>query len=464
MSADTLFDPGNYLVAESGTPQLEATKPNFDVVETPPPLATTRESSLAPSSGEERRAIGGRKGRRGKTKPSQSDAVVLSQLDPNRPDIAKHALKHALDSESEAEEEDSTLRPNGHQMTATITFQHAVPADTMGVLRGKLERLHGHAEEIEEFLMEDEDVEELAQRGTQPPLQPTVNGIQDACFVRPGILGSPAEIKATQKDYDTKPPPLQSPGPYRKVENESLSPALARFMTHASEADPETTLTPIQRSPPRSHSSGSPEVKQTLPSIQTALSVDSALSPFSSARSPNVIRASPANMSHYGQTPSSLTYPSPFSVRSPPTTSEPSAWRSNTSGSNSTQSDYGVTSASSMTSLSTPCSAPGPSPHHLCTPTTATSDQSRYGALEENGASPELHNHEFNGVNGNGPYANGSFLCNVKDCTAASFQTQYLLNSHMNVHSDTRPHFCSVLECPRGPGGQGFKRKNEMIR
>lgn len=34
----------------------------------------------------------------------------------------------------------------------------------------------------------------------------------------------------------------------------------------------------------------------------------------------------------------------------------------------------------------------------------------------------------------------------------------------MNVHSQTRPHFCPVKGCPRSEGGKGFKRKNEMIR
>jgi hypothetical protein len=58
----------------------------------------------------------------------------------------------------------------------------------------------------------------------------------------------------------------------------------------------------------------------------------------------------------------------------------------------------------------------------------------------------------------------GNYPCTHEGCTAIPFQTQYLLNSHMNVHSDTRTHFCPVEECPRGPRGLGFKRKNEMIR
>ncbi|KAI2626660.1 hypothetical protein GGR54DRAFT_629052 [Hypoxylon sp. NC1633] len=58
----------------------------------------------------------------------------------------------------------------------------------------------------------------------------------------------------------------------------------------------------------------------------------------------------------------------------------------------------------------------------------------------------------------------GAFVCNVPGCNAPPFQTQYLLNSHANVHSSARPHYCSVKGCPRSEGGKGFKRKNEMIR
>jgi len=75
----------------------------------------------------------------------------------------------------------------------------------------------------------------------------------------------------------------------------------------------------------------------------------------------------------------------------------------------------------------------------------------------------------------------GGYQCTYPGCTAPPFQTQvcfhpsscnaqplihvkYLLNSHANVHSSNRPHYCSVKGCPRSEGGKGFKRKNEMIR
>lgn len=58
----------------------------------------------------------------------------------------------------------------------------------------------------------------------------------------------------------------------------------------------------------------------------------------------------------------------------------------------------------------------------------------------------------------------GNYICDFSGCSAQPFQTQYLLNSHKNVHSSERPHYCPVPGCPRSTGGKGFKRKNEMIR
>jgi len=63
-----------------------------------------------------------------------------------------------------------------------------------------------------------------------------------------------------------------------------------------------------------------------------------------------------------------------------------------------------------------------------------------------------------------GPAPIGTFKCNHPGCKARPFQTQYLLNSHQNVHSTSRPHMCPVGGCKRSEIGHGFKRKNEMIR
>ena len=42
--------------------------------------------------------------------------------------------------------------------------------------------------------------------------------------------------------------------------------------------------------------------------------------------------------------------------------------------------------------------------------------------------------------------------------------TFFRLPDSFLVHSSSRPHYCPVQGCPRSITGQGFKRKNEMIR
>ncbi|KAK0750177.1 hypothetical protein B0T18DRAFT_321540, partial [Schizothecium vesticola] len=65
---------------------------------------------------------------------------------------------------------------------------------------------------------------------------------------------------------------------------------------------------------------------------------------------------------------------------------------------------------------------------------------------------------------GGGDARDHQYRCTFPGCNSAPFQTQYLLNFHANVHTTARPHYCPVANCPRGEGGKGFKRKNEMIR
>ena len=94
-------------------------------------------------------------------------------------------------------------------------------------------------------------------------------------------------------------------------------------------------------------------------------------------------------------------------------------------------------------------------------PTQARSSERPDGSTEK-GPSPESDNqhlHEYCS-----PFSLDTYKCEKPDCTAKPFLTQYLLKSHMTSHSGDRPYFCSVKNCSRGPGGQGFKRKNEMRR
>jgi hypothetical protein len=95
--------------------------------------------------------------------------------------------------------------------------------------------------------------------------------------------------------------------------------------------------------------------------------------------------------------------------------------------------------------------------HTTVPPDSPTSDQPASLAISQ--AVDRLAVEHVNGSN-----QHGTYVCTFSGCTAAPFQTQYLLNSHANVHSSARPHYCPVPGCSRSEGGKGFKRKNEMIR
>lgn len=56
------------------------------------------------------------------------------------------------------------------------------------------------------------------------------------------------------------------------------------------------------------------------------------------------------------------------------------------------------------------------------------------------------------------------YVCTFEGCTAPPFQTQYLLNTHVDVHS-FGPYFCPVQGCVRSVGdGMGCHSKAQLAR
>jgi hypothetical protein len=459
MSDAQIFDPENELLEPHRSPGLQAVKPSFDVVETPPPIAT-RDSSEEPSEDGEDGGSGGVRDFKDQDTLPQANYVLFRQLGPNFPEVANHALKHSLGPGCRGQEEDRS-------MTVVETIPNGV--DTNGV-----EAVHdGNQRQANTLVEEDEDFELIdplddTDRGTSDE-SPKVNGVHSPQWESQSKSWAPAApLPSTTGILNVKPPPRPPPivtsgsgkmvSDQGQVEHDSLAKSpLARFTIPPEIGDPSNTLPAMQMSPPRSTSNGSPEPKQTIPSINSALSDIG--TPFSMP-SPNLTRASSSQMSQYGPSPHSSSAMSPPSLPV-----HPSLWRSNTrEGSISTPSDYAIVSAPGSISASTPAPSlihQSPATSHP-TPITTSPDAMHPDGSVEHILSPDSDCYEQNGTEG--PFSNNSYKCTIPLCTASSFQTQYLLNSHMNVHSDTRPHFCSVRGCVRGPGGQGFKRKNEMIR
>ncbi|KAJ5557679.1 hypothetical protein N7513_003265 [Penicillium frequentans] len=267
----------------------------------------------------------------------------------------------------------------------------------------------------------------------------------------------------------------------------SSSPSLAAIST-----DPPTNLVPhgiISTAERLSSDSKRPDLKtcisllslqslapldtgsntKSLPSIHSALG----LSPpeFSSAQisglpSP-LFATSRSKNPHERQLPSLLpqappslpSYRSPISIKVKSTNaspvSQPSFWRTPTSA----------------VSIELQRPLPPPSdPNHHASSTTAKTPATSYPTSTEPVAPAARQWTPFSlhpsPQDGSAISNIGSYKCTYPGCAAAPFQTQYLLknSSHANVHSSNRPYFCPVEGCPRSVGGNGFKRRNEMMR
>ena len=429
------YDPDEDI--RSSSPPLVPIPVKYKPEKTPPPYFETSSSSgsasPAPGRGKARpdsdksayRPVKqlkrkGRKKRR--TRPSQGDAVLISYLEPNRPDIAQEAAQRALNSASQSEvgdeldedmgsdaedgEDDGGTeekhRDSAHAATELKSTAWAALRDDV------VEHYAPRRPVISAFLAKPEEVsgimEKHSSNGDDATQQPRLNRVCESA----GPLGSthpPQPLKVL-----VAPSEGNCDG---RDESITTSPALAKFAISAAEANPESTLPAMQKSPPRSTSNHSPEGTQSLPSLQTTL---------------NQIADRPIV-----ETPILSPFPQ---IPGPSPTLTRSRYSTGTAGPSPTV--YSQSSPSSSKDM-TNTASPG-FPNH----------------------SSKWHNPSQEGSNG--LFTSNTFRCTHPGCTAQPFQTQYLLNSHANVHSSDRPHHCPEKSCSRNIHGKGFKRKNEMIR
>jgi hypothetical protein len=465
------------------SPGLVPTQVSYKPEETPPPYIPTSSSSSASVSPEPGESNGDgmdasirpavrkklRKKRRrkgGRTRPAQGDAYLLSILDPNRPDIAREAAQRALNSASQSEAEDEVekdMSGGGDDEDDRSAKEN----DRSGVRVAQLKSIAWDSPV--DVVMDEPATEKLVVSASLA--MHAVNGTLDKHSLsnddttRRASLTVMQNANSTQRSlHSAQPLKIVPATPESKAEGEddsiATSPALAKFAISAAEANPDSTLPAMQKSPPRSTSTHSPDGIQSLPSLQTALGqiVDTptiaetpnGLSPFSQnpSQSPTMTR-SPYVTGNAGPSPGAYSQPSPASSKDMTSMSPPgypshsghqTYWRNaSKEGSFSTTSPVAVPGLAPVTAY--------PTPKDIASPESATTPQALNGPLSANG-----------------PFTSSTFKCTHPGCTAQPFQTQYLLNSHANVHSSSRPHYCPVKSCARSFGGRGFKRKNEMIR
>ncbi|KAJ9614027.1 hypothetical protein H2200_002163 [Cladophialophora chaetospira] len=471
------------------SPPLEPVKPNYETQETPPPLVR-----LSPSSDSEdgedtngAQSSGKRSKRSRQTKPSFADGVLIRSLDPNEGELANFAERNPLESasQSEAEEEDNEAEAEEAGRRQMSRSSEVIQSQATQVAAKPKEEPVREVSVISHDPDSKDDWPMIDTPATvaeenSPPSPPIVS---DATRRSSHHEKSEASVlikpdHPPKKQLDTLPPPrdqglglnIKRSREYEEDDEDSLSksPALAKFAIARNDAPADFILPALQqKSPPRSSPAGSPEQKQNLPNIKTAIGdlQDTGFASFTGMSPMN--RSTPGHLSHYAS-PASYSALSPRGPMGPPSNYD--YWRAATGNSNASTSSSHTSSSATTSTPASSIAGPSPvasNPSPMAAVPEHDRESSRRDSFEDNEENDHSESHSDpppNDGSESARFASGNYKCTYHACTAAPFQTQYLLNSHMNVHSNSRTHFCPVKNCPRGPGGQGFKRKNEMIR
>ncbi|KAH6624780.1 hypothetical protein B0J18DRAFT_366416 [Chaetomium sp. MPI-SDFR-AT-0129] len=466
LPASDLYDPDDVLPRDS--PLLEPRRPRLKLSPSPAPTLSSSSTSSAVS----RR--NGRLKRRNWVRPNQGDAILIGHLDGHRRELAAYEEIEPWITDTEdsggpedAEEpehpafRDRSMSPTspsgdlragmeqGHDDASSRTAngesahapgKTAVGATTENVGAFDLRALESLAA----------DALAVAEPRTLPDAGPTPP-VTDNDVV--SVKGHPTPASAmpihtrrngTQQPERTGPPTM--PSPYspasiyspREVGNTPMSSKTDMRSPTASihSSTQGEGLPPLQLNSPRYETSG-----QTLPSIRSQLgdipqlvnspgagSVMRGLNHGFSGSPPTGMPRLPSLSSQLGSPP----LPPADPYRDPLSPIHPLAYYPPSNG--------------------------------LHRPHEYTASSPEAVGSHQSGSPLSVQGLDRMSIDGMAIQTVGSYICRVPGCQASPFQTQYLLNSHANVHSSARPHYCPVQGCPRGEGGKGFKRKNEMIR
>ncbi|KJZ75994.1 hypothetical protein HIM_04450 [Hirsutella minnesotensis 3608] len=415
LAADT-FDPDEVVPRDS--PLMQALRPKLELSPSPSPDISPTQVSLSPPSTD-----GYLSSNPSKIRPSSGDAVLVSYLDNGRrPEIARAAGAQALPGDDEG----------------SHLHDHDPPAGSYSVKLGAaLSKTHNHAPNhvtmttpVLQNLAADA-LQAVSVEGTYVPLRKEASDISTST----SHLSISDKCQKNISDYPLAPHPPRSPAqlqPSAKVSVSALTPASGE-------------LPPLQMDSPKSETNGHslPSIRSTLgdikhiPSEKEVTILHGNGAPFSRTSPVGRPRLPPISASHVSPPISpneayQRSLPSPHSL---PASSPYGFYHTNGAGHR----------PSVELSVGTAVETPG-TEHSASTPATSTSVADRMSI--DGITNPQV----------------GVYICTHSGCTAPPFQTQYLLNSHANVHSSARPHYCPVKGCPRSEGGKGFKRKNEMIR
>ncbi|KAI1167845.1 hypothetical protein F5B18DRAFT_333346 [Nemania serpens] len=453
--ASDIYDPDEVLPQNSPLmkPRILKLSPSPSPPAVPLPLV-----SLSPRLG------GKSSNRRHKIEPSQGDAVLILHLDGGRrPEISQEAGYRPLGQynsedecrgrgeseemmESDLEDEDGVLLSGEVSPLPIACFTRAVvepPASESAVavpgpvdLRSLATNALAAAQAVSKVTDVD-DMQSPTHEGQGPRTSTMSRGREMSVLnARRPVLAPPMSPFPAHSFPEAYSSPQYAPGQVLMHPNNVRSPTNLPSGNRGE-------LAPLQMASPRSDSSN----HETLPSIRSQFFDQLHSSPKDLAVRPSLHfpHSPPKGLSRLGTTPGNHTSPAASSneayrnsMPSPPNTQpalSPFPYSSINNHRSSSGPDYSGSGAKSERSSIS---------HILTPPTDRTVDRMSIDSM----TNPQV----------------GQFICHYQGCNAQPFQTQYLLNSHANVHSSARPHYCPVKGCPRSEGGKGFKRKNEMIR
>ncbi|CAI6336067.1 unnamed protein product [Periconia digitata] len=470
------------------SPGLTPFKPKVTPSPSPPP-AVTHPILLSPVTTRRLTSSfsrGRKKSNRPKTNPSPGDFVLINVMDPNRPDIARDAGARALNSDSGSDDDDfDSPSPTAEPMPLPTPHHpsrlaaipgisslnlsdiaqealNANPASQKDVFKTPFRP--GHRDSVVELDTQDHNAVSTETSTSDPSfVAPVDNGVPS----RAAETRSPTLSAERHGSFSNGQPHIQAP---------LISSNLHELVIPARRgSDIPTRLPALQtpQSPPSEASATSPGQKQQLPSFRHLSDLaETAEQEMNRTQLPHR-----QSISSIGQSPTSVSRQLSITSLSPASGYPLSA--SSPGGNSDIQTrDPFLRTGQQLSFLSTrrpsQASDVGPFSATLHSTTTNDSYQSSEG-LSPGSQGPRLSIDSAMTSRTLPPpvgpniqhvpsHGSGGFKCDYPGCNATPFQTQYLLNSHANVHSQTRTHFCPVRDCPRSEGGKGFKRKNEMIR
>lgn len=420
-STNDIYDPDDVGLRDS--PPLRALKPKLDPTPSPPPEAYESDNSPARSDG-----TISPKGRRVKSVPSQGDAVLLGLLGGGEaPEVAHTASQELLASD---DEEMSEGLPKGVEMNAVATTAKPAPPSDLEALAAGALKFHAAASHAADALP---DGRTPGPANAVP--SPHTNGVSEVA----ADISTIQNVEVGDSLHRMSPPPT-------------------------ADSNSANELAPIQELSPKSDGR---QNGMTLPSISDHLGGLANMDLKHLAEAATVATDQNMNGVHRPSFSQSPPRPPLFQVPqpgtgghvSPPISPNDSFHRELPSPGRvvgpASSYYYGHAHRSSTTADGLYSSTTDYSSSTTETPSTDHSTSTPAGIPVG------LDRMSIDGITN--PQI-GGFQCTYAGCTAQPFQTQYLLNSHANVHSSNRPHYCPVKGCPRSEGGKGFKRKNEMIR